>query len=134
MKTVLVFGSFDGLHPGHEAMLKEARRHGDRLVAAVAPDNVIERIKGRFPRHLFEERQDALIASGLVDQIATSDKENGTYNILNRVHPDVVAFGYDQTELRENFLKFLEKTGRKVALVTLSPFEPEKYKSSKIID
>jgi glycerol-3-phosphate cytidylyltransferase-like family protein len=73
------------------------------------------------------------MATGLVDQIATSDKENGTYNILNRVHPDVVAFGYDQLELKENFLKFLEKTGKQVKTVTLSAFEPDKYKSSKIV-
>ncbi|MFA5946780.1 MAG: adenylyltransferase/cytidyltransferase family protein [Patescibacteria group bacterium] len=133
MKTVLVFGSFDGLHPGHEAMLKQARGQGEHVVAALAPDNVIERIKGRMPKFLFEERRDALMASGLVDQIATSDKENGTYNILNRVHPDIVAFGYDQVELKENFLKFLEKTGKQVKTVTLSPFEPDKYKSSKIV-
>jgi D-beta-D-heptose 7-phosphate kinase/D-beta-D-heptose 1-phosphate adenosyltransferase len=133
MKTVLVFGSFDGLHPGHEAMLREARGHGERVVAALAPDNVIERLKGRFPKHAFEERQDALLASKLVDEVATSDKEEGVYRILNRVHPDVVAFGYDQDALRENFLKFLEKTGKKMPTVTLSPFEPDKYKSSKIV-
>jgi cytidyltransferase-like protein len=132
MKTVLVFGSFDGIHKGHEAMLREARGHGEHVVAALAPDNVIERLKGHMPKYLFEERRDALTATGLVDQIATSDKENGTYNILNRVHPDIVAFGYDQTDLRENFLKFLEKTGKQVKVVTLSPFEPEKYKSSKM--
>lgn len=132
MKIVLVFGSFDGIHPGHKAMLKEARRHGDRLIAAVAPDNVIERLKGRFPQQLFEERCDALTATGLVDQITASDKTEGMYNVITRIKPDVVAFGYDQDALRENFLKFLEKTGKQVKVVTLSPFEPEKYKSSKI--
>ncbi len=132
MKIVLVFGSFDGLHPGHESLLRQARNYGERVVAALAPDTVIERLKGHQPKYLFEERQDALLVSGLVDQIATSDKEEGVYRVLGRVHPDVVAFGYDQIELRENFLKFLERTGKQVKVVTLKAFEPDKYKSSKI--
>lgn len=133
MKTVLVFGSFDGLHAGHDAMLKEARRHGDRVIAALAADNVIERLKGRLPKRLFEERLDELTATGLVDEVVMSDKDEGSYRVVGKVGPDIVAFGYDQHELKENFLKFLEKTGKSIKVVTLSPFEPDKYKSSIIV-
>ncbi len=133
MKTVLIFGSFDGIHPGHEFMMKQARRHGERVVAALAPDNVIERLKGRMPKYLFEERRDSLAVSGLVDEITTSDKDEGSYRVVGRVQPDVVAFGYDQDALKESFLKFLERTGKQIKVVTLPSFEPEKYKSSKLV-
>ncbi len=132
MKTVLVFGSFDGLHPGHLAMLGEAKMQGDKLVAALAPDGVIQRIKGRKPKKSFDDRLATLESSGLVNEVVASDETDGSYEILGRVKPDVVAFGYDQDAFRENFLKFLERTGKTVAVMTLSSFEPEKYKSSKI--
>ncbi|MCK5249408.1 MAG: adenylyltransferase/cytidyltransferase family protein, partial [Spirochaetaceae bacterium] len=38
MKTVLVFGTFDVIHPGHQWFLRNAARHGDRLVAVVSRD------------------------------------------------------------------------------------------------
>jgi len=132
MKTVLIFGSFDGIHPGHEFMLRQARGYGERVVAALAPDNVIERLKGKMPKFLFEERRDALQATGLVNEITTSDKDEGAYRVVGRVQPDIVAFGYDQTALHENFLKFLERTGKNIRVVILPSFEPEKYKSSKL--
>jgi len=44
-KIVLVFGTFDGLHDGHRFFLTEARKLGDRLIASVATDEIVERIK-----------------------------------------------------------------------------------------
>lgn len=36
---VMVFGVFDGLHPGHRAFLRQARKKGDKLIVVVARDN-----------------------------------------------------------------------------------------------
>ena len=130
MKTVLLFGTFDGLHPGHEAMLRDAWRHGDKIVVALAPDEVVKRLKGRAPDKSFDERFNILDASGLVDEIVPSDNAEGAYAVLARVKPDVVAFGYDQVELKADFESFLKKSKKKIPTVTLAAFEPERYKSS----
>ena len=51
MKKVIAFGSFDILHKGHEAYLKEAKSYGDYLVVVVARDENILKFKGKNPRN-----------------------------------------------------------------------------------
>lgn len=129
MTTVVVFGTFDGIHPGHESLFEQARRHGDRLVAIVARDEVVEHFKGRRPVRDLVSRLDAL--RGLVDDAVAGDEvaEQGSYSVLAALHPDVVAFGYDQPELRKDF-ESQEAFRDRVKTVTLEPFKPEIYKSS----
>lgn len=43
MKKVLIFGSFDSLHKGHLNLFKQARKHGDKLIAVVARDETIKK-------------------------------------------------------------------------------------------
>ena len=45
MKTVLAFGTFDVLHPGHIHYLKKAKGLGDRLVVIVSRDDSVRLIK-----------------------------------------------------------------------------------------
>ena len=33
MAKVMVFGTFDGVHPGHENFFEQAKQHGDYLIA-----------------------------------------------------------------------------------------------------
>jgi FAD synthetase len=129
---VAVFGTFDKLHPGHLAMLREARLLGDELTAIVARDEVVSRLKGRMPSQALDQRLGVLKESGLVDEAVPGDEGDGEYQVIDQIKPDVVAFGYDQQEFRENFLKFLKRTGKKVSIVDLHPFEPNKYKSSLV--
>ncbi len=130
MTTVLLFGTFDGLHEGHKMMLKAAGKYGDHVVAALAPDEVVLRLKNRPPNLSFNEREAALRASGLVDEVLGSDRKEGTYAVLEKVKPDIVVFGYDQTALALDFLRFLEETGKKMPTKILEAFAPERYKSS----
>jgi FAD synthetase len=44
-KTVMTFGTFDRLHPGHEYYLSEARKYGDCLITVVARDKTVVDIK-----------------------------------------------------------------------------------------
>ena len=48
MKVVMVFGAFDGFHPGHLDFFKQARAYGDILVVSVGTDRNVEKIKGNF--------------------------------------------------------------------------------------
>lgn len=45
MTVVLTFGTFDIFHPGHEYYLREAKKHGDKLVTVIARDQTVKNVK-----------------------------------------------------------------------------------------
>jgi FAD synthetase len=129
MARVLVFGSFDGLHPGHESFLKEAGVYGD-LIVSLPTDKTIKQLKGKPPKFTFTERKQALERSGLVSEVYTSDEETGAYSILKEAKPDMIFFGYDQIALQADFTTYLKAHTLNFEVRTGSPYEPERYKSS----
>jgi FAD synthetase len=130
MTKVLVFGTFDGLHPGHQAFLSEAREHADELVVAVAQDAIVEQLKNRAPDRKLGERLAALQELDDVHEAVAGDSELGSYLCFKRIQPDIVAFGYDQTELAADFKRFQQATGDETPTIVLKPYHPETYKSS----
>jgi cytidyltransferase-like protein len=102
MKKVMVFGTFDGLHAGHRAFLREARKFGDHLTVVVAQDRIVNLLKGHFPRKGFSCRCEHLRQEQGVDRVVGSDAEVGTWEILEKVKPEVIALGYDQTRLKKS--------------------------------
>ena len=130
MNTGLVFGVFDGLHEGHRAMLEQARFRVDRLVVALPSDRAVEGLKSKIPSQLWEVRSQALRDSGLVDDVVLGDETLGEYHILDVVQPDVVLLGYDQRDLKKDLERFCHDRPSSPHIVSLEPFEPERYKSS----
>jgi FAD synthetase len=130
VRKVLVFGTFDNLHPGHLNFLKQAKKKGDWLIASVARDAFVEKIKGQKPRHGEVSRRTHLMRSGLVNEAHLSDETPGTYSIIQRLKPDVVCFGHDQGDLKENLLNWLASRGITLQTYALEAYRPEKYKSS----
>lgn len=55
-KTVMVFGVFDRLHPGHLDFLRQAREYGDELIAVVARDQAVMELKHKQPFHSEAQR------------------------------------------------------------------------------
>ena len=49
-KKVVIFGVFDIVHDGHLAFIREAKSHGDILIAIVARDNIVFNIKNKLPK------------------------------------------------------------------------------------
>lgn len=134
MIRVLVFGTFDGLHEGHRKFLHQARAHGDQLVVAVARDEVVEQLKGRPPQHPLSERVGELQRAALADLVIEGDAELGTYNVITKYKPNVIALGYDQDALKEDLRAELNRFNWHLELITLDPHEPEKYHSSILRD
>lgn len=130
MKTVMVFGTFDGVHQGHEYFLNEAKKLGDRLVVCIARDVTVERIKGRCPRRPEIERREALVEDRHVDQVVYGDRELSSYRIVEEINPDVIALGYDQTELKTDLGRWVSARGKSIELVDIASHHPELYKSS----
>ncbi len=130
MTTVLVFGTFDVIHPGHLWFLRQARSCGDRLIVSVARDSYVRRFKKRDPVRNERQRVDDVLATDPVDEAHLSDEEEGTYSAITRFHPDVICFGYDQHLLAENLRRWLEERGLDIELRRVEPYKPDRYKSS----
>ncbi len=107
-KTVLAFGTFDGLHAGHHVFLKRASLLGDRLIVGVARDSHVHTLKQKTPKFSEDERRAAVAALPYVTEAVLSDVELGSYGIIDRIQPDVIAFGYDQTAFEAHMRSWLE--------------------------
>lgn len=130
MKSVMVFGTFDGFHPGHQYFLNEAKKLGDRLIVCIARDTIIEELKGRPPRRPEIERREALAEDSAVDQVVYGDRELGSYRIVEEIAPDVIAFGYDQIEFQRHLEQWISAQGKSIQTVTIDALRPDIYKSS----
>ena len=128
-KKVLLFGVFDGLHKGHMYLLEESNKHGDVYVA-LPSDEVVEKIKNKKPVNNFEKRSTALLDTGLVKEVMKGDEEVGSWNIIEKIQPDKIILGYDQSREKSLIDDFLSAKSIDIEIVSLEPFEPETYKSS----
>lgn len=126
----MVFGVFDGVHEGHRYFLREAKKLGERLIVVIASDESAKSLKGKTPRMNFEERLRALEAEKLADEIVTGDETAGTWKVLERHQPDVIALGYDQKALKRSVESRLGEFYPQPELALIGPFEPEKYHTS----
>ncbi len=127
MKSVMVFGTFDILHEGHLHLFKEAKKHGDSLIVVVARDTSVKKIKG-FAPHQNELQRLEKVKSCLLVNKAILGYEDDFYKVIEEHKPAVLCFGYDQD--KQNIEAELKKRKIKAEIITLTPFEPEKYKSS----
>lgn len=126
MKTVLVFGTFDKLHPGHRYFLSEAKKHGDRLLVVVARDHNVEKVKGRRPS---QSETDRLANIQAVPEVAEARLGLEDYSkkeqIIDEIRPNVICLGYDQAP---NF----RSPNPAIQVVRIDAFRPDIYKSSKL--
>jgi len=130
MKKVLVFGVFDGVHDGHRALFKQAKKHGHHLIAAIAQDHIVERLKGHLPHYDLADRIDALSKEADIDEVVLGDAEMGTYEVVLRARPHVIALGYDQEALRQDLEESMHRFDWEPRIVVLKPHEGDALHSS----
>jgi len=132
MKTVLVSGTFDGVHEGHQNYFQQARKLGHRLFAIVARDAIVKKIKNQTPKYSEKERIKQVKLCDEIDRvylgIDADDKK--IYDFVASIKPDVIALGYDQEAYTGNLKKGMKERGVNVDVVRLKAFEAGKYKSS----
>ena len=122
---VLVFGTFDGLHPGHRFLLNGAEKRGD-LFVVVARDANVERIKGRPPAQPEHERQRAVHEAYPSARIILGDPHDFLVPV-REVAPDLILLGYDQ-----QLPPGVTDADFPCSVERMEAFEPEKWKSSKL--
>jgi glycerol-3-phosphate cytidylyltransferase-like family protein len=99
------------------------------LIASVARDYNVKRIKGQRAVNSQAERMLALKKTKLVDKVVLGGLKNHLPHILKQA-PQIIALGYDQESYTKNLDQNLNKRGLKVEITRLKPFHPSKYKSS----
>lgn len=119
------FGTFDGIHPGHLAFLRQLQTLGEEVVVVIARDQNVEKLKGHAPRLAEKERFQAVLKTGIPDQVILGNLTH-FYQCLLDHRPDVIGLGYDQKADAGAIQKILPHA----KLVRLAAFEPHKYKSS----
>ena len=116
-KRVLVFGTFDGIHSGHEFFLRTAKSRGSELVVGVARDTYVVEYKGRRPLNHEQKRLAALEALPCVDEARLCDEQIGNFNIIEEVGPDLILLGHDQQELESALITWMGESGHYVPMI-----------------
>lgn len=121
MKTILVGGCFDVLHPGHVIFLEKAKKAGDILIVLLESDERVKKLKGiKRPVHTQKERARVLSALKSVDHIVSLpniEREDQYNEIVRKIKPDIIAV----TEGDPNALYHIrsaKKVGAKIKYVT----------------
>ena len=130
MTRVMVFGAFDGLHPGHLDFFKQAKKYGDFLIVSVGTDKNVAAIKGKDPLFNQKERL-ALVASvGLADKVLLG-AEKDFYRQIKKLAPDIICLGYDQWVSEDDVRVELDRVGlKKTKVARLKPYKISKAKST----
>lgn len=122
-RTVLCFGTFDGLDEGHRFFIRRAVALGDRLVILVARDAHVRELKRKSPMHDEAARLAAVLDLPEVHEGHLSDSSLGSYRMLRRIAPDQIVLGFDQDALREDLVRWMSREDLDYP-ITVIPCEP----------
>ena len=141
-KIVLASGVFDLLHLGHVRFLEDAKRAGGKnakLIVIIARDSTIEKTKGRKPI-MTEDQRCALVESlRVVDEAVLGYEGLEIGEVIEKIKPDFIALGYDQTEMEREVKEYIEAHKLPVSVVRIGKYGENALDSSskikqKIID
>lgn len=129
--VVMVFGTFDYLHAGHENYISQAKELGDRVIAVIARDKTVKTIKGSLPDHNEKDRLKNLTDTGWVDFAMLGNNKDKT-KVIKNYRPDIIALGYDQFAFTYRLEKLIMDLKLNTRIIRLKPYRPDMYKSSII--
>jgi FAD synthetase len=129
-KKIMVFGTFDGLHPGHLNFFKQAKNLANRsfLIVSIARDRNVWKLKGKYPNKNEVKRMALVKKSKLVNKVVLSGLKNHIPHIIKEC-PDIIALGYDQKAYVKNLKTDLKNKGISVKIIRLKPFKEKIYKN-----
>ncbi len=113
-------GCFDLIHPGHIALMDQAKQQCDRLVVGLNSDDSVKRLKGPS-RPIQNEMARALVLASLeaVDMVVLF-REDTPLKLIEAVRPDVLVKGADYKHEEVVGAELVEKYGGKVFLAKIS--------------
>ncbi|NOZ59511.1 MAG: FAD synthase [Euryarchaeota archaeon] len=131
MRVVMAGGVFDILHPGHVFFLERARREGDVLAVVVARDSTVTKRK-RIPVVPEEQRVEMVAALKPVD-VALLGEEDDIFATVERIEPDVIVLGPDQSHREEELVAELRRRGLECRVLRVEEFRECRLPSTRSI-
>lgn len=108
----ITFSTFDLLHPGHLAMLAEAKTYCKKLIVCLQSDPTLDRPDSKNkPLQTLYERYLQLQSCKYVDDIIPYSHENDIIGILATVEPDVRILGEEYCDVNFTGKEYCEKNG-----------------------
>ncbi len=135
MKKILVFGSFDLIHPGHIYFLKKAATLGDYLILCLTRDTIYKKQKNHPPLFKEKERQKILESLKYINKVILGDndlKKIANYNIIKKIKPDIIALGYDQNINYQKLRQINEKIKKEIKIFKIRAYKRNFFSSNKI--
>jgi FAD synthetase len=127
--TVVAFGTFDIIHPGHIMYLAYAASMGRTLIVVITPDNAVARRKGSAPFFSQQERMRMVRSLKGVSNVVLGD-EDDSWKKVKSIHADTVCFGYDQKPAIGAFRDALADSARVRTRIMRAPaYRPKRYHS-----
>lgn len=121
LKVGFTNGCFDLLHPGHLALLRQARAACDRLVVGLNSDASVKRLKGESRPIQSEAARAAVLASLAVVDAVVLFSDDTPYDLIGTLRPDVLVKGADYTVDTVVGADIVQSYGGRVVLAELEP-------------
>ncbi len=125
MTRVLAFGTFDRMHPGHVWFLQQAAALGDVLLVGVARDAHGLQLKNKRPHQKETERLASVCARPEVFEAHLCDEHLGSFELINRFQPDLIALGHDQDDLAQELHTWMARHGLCLPCVRIKKYETD---------
>jgi D-beta-D-heptose 7-phosphate kinase/D-beta-D-heptose 1-phosphate adenosyltransferase len=120
-RFVFTNGCFDVIHPGHIALLREARRLGDYLLVGLNRDRSVRGLKGKGrPVQDEASRATVLAALTVVDGVVLFEEET-PLELIRTLVPDVLVKGGDYAKDQVVGREVVEAAGGRVVIIPLLP-------------
>ena len=126
-KKVLVFGTFDGIHPGHIFFLTEAAKLG-KLTVSIASNDIVKSLKLKIPLDE-KDRKNQIEKLGIASKVIIGDQKPRTWSIIKKEQPDIIAVGYDQKKFYDALKKDYKEINTPFKIVKIKSLKPHIYKS-----
>jgi FAD synthetase len=133
---VMASGTFDILHPGHGIYLQKAKELGGKdseLVVVVARDSTVRKRK-RIPIVNENQRLELIKMLKPVDEAYLGIENQNILNIVEKINPDIIAIGADQTHNVGELQEAINDRGLKAKVKRVENYHKAELDSScKII-
>lgn len=117
MKTVITYGTYDLLHPGHIRLLKRAKALGDRLIVAISTDEFNWNEKQKKSFYTYEQRKELLEAIKYVDLVIPEENWEQKRTDVHKYNVDIFVMGDDWA----GKFDFLKEEGCEVVYLERTP-------------
>lgn len=130
MVKVLIAGTFDNFHVGHQWLIWSAVQQGNAVTIIVARDATVEKLKQQAPRNQESERlqrvqNEVAHLKHVMPRLGRADAD--FWQTIEESNPEKILLGYDQhldeTQLSKRFPQ--------IKVQRCDAYQPKWFKSSK---